>query len=341
MITFADGRWLPWLLAAVALQALLWVLLEIRGRRSRVPAVRYSSLERLRGLRRSWVVRLRPAVRALRVLVLVLLALALARPQIGHSETVVRTDGIDIVLALDASGSMQALDLDADRPIRERRNRLEVAKTVVESFVQGRPNDRIGLVVFGEMAFTQCPLTLDHGVLATFLDRVELGIAGDATAIGSALGVAVKRLEDSTAKSKVVVLLTDGRSNAGVIAPLRAAELAKAREVKVYTVAVGTRGKAPFVVESLLGPQVVYQDVEIDEDVLREMAELTGGEAFRAEDREALEAIYARIDELERSAIEETKYMEYDERFAILVIAAIALLLLELVLLGTRFRRAP
>lgn len=341
MISWAAWSWLPWLLGGVALHALLWVWLEVRGRRTRVPAIRYSSLARLQQLRPSWAVRLRPAVRALRVGTLVLLALAIARPQVGRSETVVRTEGIDIVLALDASGSMMALDLDADRPIRERRHRLAIAKEVVESFVARRPNDRIGLVVFGEQAFTQCPLTLDHGVLATFLDRIDIGIAGDATAIGSALGISVKRLEDSKAASRVVVLLTDGRNNAGVVAPIRAAELAKARGVKVYTVAVGTRGKAPFIVESMLGPQVVYQDVEIDEETLATMAELTGGRAFRAEDRQGLEEIYAQIDELERTEIEETKYMEYDERFALLVWPALALLLLEVLLLATRFRRVP
>lgn len=341
MITFAAARWLPWLFAAVLVHALVWALLEIRGRRSRVPAVRYPTLARLAALKPSWAVRLRPVVRALRVVVLLLLALALARPQVGRSETVVRTEGIDIMLVLDTSGSMRALDLDADRPIRERRNRLVIAKEVVEQFVAGRPNDRIGLVVFGEEAFTQCPLTLDHGVLATFLDRIDVGIAGDATAIGSALGIAVKRLADSAATSKVAVLLTDGQSNAGVLAPLRAAELAKAKGIKVYTVAVGTRGKAPFVVDSLLGPQIVYQDVEIDEATLEAMATTTGGEAFRAEDRAALEAIYARIDALERTEIEETRYMEYEERFAPLVIAAIVLLLTEALLLGSRLRRAP
>lgn len=341
MISFADGKWLPYLLAAVALHALVWAWLEVRGRRRRVPAVRYSSLARLAALRPSWAVRLRPVVRSLRVVTLGLLVLALARPQVGRSETVVRTEGIDIMLVLDTSGSMRALDLDADRGIRDRRTRLDVAKSVVERFVEGRANDRIGLVVFGEEAFTQCPLTLDHGVLATFLDRVEIGIAGDATAIGSALGIAVKRLADSEAASKVVVLLTDGRSNAGVISPLRAAELAKAKGVRVYTVAAGTRGKAPFVVDSLLGPQVVYQDVEIDEETLAKVAEITGGEAFRAVDREALEQIYGRIDQLERTEIEETKYMEYDERFAGLVVPAIGLLLLEALLLRTRFRRVP
>ena len=160
---------------------------------------------------------------------------------------------------------MQALDLDADRTMRQRRNRLEVARDVVEEFVKKRPNDQVGLVVFGDQAFTQCPLTLDHGVLLSLLDRVEIGMAGATrTAVGSALGTAVKRLRDSQAKSKIVVLLTDGRSNAGSLTPLKAAAIAETFDVKVYTIGAGTRGKAPFLTDSAFGQRVLYQDVEID-----------------------------------------------------------------------------
>jgi Ca-activated chloride channel family protein len=236
---------------------------------------------------------------------------------------------------------MQALDLDADRPINRRRNRLQVAKEVVDEFVQGRINDQIGLVVFGSEAFTQCPLTLDHGIVATFLEGVEIGIAGDATAIGSALGTAVKRLRDSQADSKVIILLTDGRNNAGALSPQKAAEIAETFDIKVYTIGAGTRGKAPFVVDSLFGKQVVYESVEIDEETLREMADRTGGRYFRAEDTTALESIYEEIDEMEKTEIKTSTYMEYDEQYRRFLVPALVLLLLEVLLLGTRFRKLP
>jgi Ca-activated chloride channel family protein len=253
----------------------------------------------------------------------------------------VETEGIDIVLVLDTSASMQALDLDADRTIAKRRNRLEVARAVVEEFVKKRVNDQIGLVVFGSEAFTQCPLTLDHGVLATFLDRVEIGMAGDGTAIGSAIGTAVKRLKDSVAKSKVIVLLTDGRNNAGSLTPAKAAEIAATFGIKIYAIGAGTRDKAPFIVDSLFGKQVVYQDVEMDEASLRGIAQRTAGAYFRAEDEQALAEIYSEIDELETTEITTDTYMEYQERFRRFVMPAVALLLLEVGLLGTRFRKLP
>ncbi|MEM7481361.1 MAG: VWA domain-containing protein [Acidobacteriota bacterium] len=347
---WADLRF-AWVLAPLfVLWALLWPgllraalrrsgLLGLRQRAS--AAVRFSSLRHLAPLRPSLTLRLRTAVRALRFVVVALLLVAMLRPQTGRTLTQVSTEGVDIVLALDASGSMQALDLDADRGIRQRRNRLQVTKAVVEEFIEKRLNDQIGLVVFGAQAFTQCPLTLDHGIVATFLERIDIGIAGDATAIGSALGTAVKRLENSEAKSKVVVLLTDGRSNAGSISPRQAAEAAAALEVKVYTIGAGTRGKAPFLVDTLFGKQITYQDVEIDEEILQEIAETTGGEYFRAEDSSALSAIYERIDELEKTEITMESYMEYNERYRWFVLPAVALLLLEVLLLGTRFRKLP
>jgi Ca-activated chloride channel family protein len=277
----------------------------------------------------------------LRILTIALLVMAMSRPQTGRRHTQVSTEGIDIVLVLDTSGSMQALDLDADRPINQRRHRLDVAKTVVEEFVQKRQSDQIGLVVFGDEAFTQCPLTLDHGIVATFLEQVDIGMAGDATAIGSALGTAVKRLRDSQAKSKVIILLTDGRNNAGALSPKKAAEIAGTFDIKIYAVGAGTRGKAPFLVDSFFGKQVVYQSVEIDEETLEEIAKRTGGAYFRAEDTTALESIYTEIDELETTEITSNTYMEYNERFRFFVLPAVALLLLEVALLGTRFRKLP
>ena len=339
---FAD-RWLLWVLVPLFVLWVVawWVLPWLARRRGRQAAVRFSSIDTLKRLKPSRRIVVRRFVQGLRILTVALLLLAMARPQTGRKQTQVRTEGIDIVLVLDTSGSMQALDLDADRPINKRRNRLQVAKEVVEEFVQGRTNDQVGLVVFGNEAFTQCPLTLDHGIVATFLEGIEIGMAGDATAIGSALGTAVKRLRDSQAESKVIILLTDGRSNAGALSPQKAAEIAETFDIKVYTIGAGTRGKAPFVVDSLFGKQVVYESVEIDEETLREIADRTGGLYFRAEDTDALVSIYEEIDEMEKTEIKTSSYMEYNEQYRRFLVPALALLLLEVVLLGTRYRKLP
>jgi Ca-activated chloride channel family protein len=341
-VTFEDLR-LLWALAPLyAVWVALWLLLpRWRRRRGRNAAIRFSTLAQASRLRRPVTLVLRRAARVLRLAVVALLMLAMTRPQTGRKLTQVSSEGIDIVLVMDTSGSMQALDLDADHPIQRRRNRLEVAKDVVREFVEGRPNDMIGLVVFGEEAFTQCPLTLDHAVLLDLLGDIEIGVAGDRTAIGSAIGNAVKRLQRSKAKSKVVVLLTDGRSNAGTLAPPTAAELARSQGVKIYAVGAGTRGRAPFLVDSMFGSRVVYQDVEIDDDQLRSIADTTGGAYYRAEDRDALRGIYAEIDRLERTEITTQSYVEYEDRYPWLVVAAIGLLLLEVTLLGTRLRALP
>ena len=339
---FADLH-LLWVLGPVFLLWLAaWALIPWLARRRRTAAaVRFSSLQALERLRPSRTLLWRRLVMGLRVLTVALLVLAMARPQTGRRQVQVHTEGIDIVLVLDTSGSMQALDLDADRAINRRRNRLEVAKAVVDEFIQKRQNDQIGLVVFGSEAFTQCPLTLDHGIVATFLERVEIGMAGDETAIGSAIGTAVKRLRDSEAKSKVMVLLTDGRNNAGALSPRKAAEVAQTFGIKIYTVGAGSRGKAPFIVDSLFGKRVVYETVEIDEATLRDVAARTGGAYYRAEDEAALQEIYDQIDRLEKTEITTHTYMEYNERFRSFVLPALGLLLLQVVLLGTRFRKLP
>lgn len=350
----ADARWLWVLLPLYVIWTLLWWLRprwrQLAARRgfgsarsaAGRSAVAYSSLVHARQSAHSGSLAARRLVSALRLVVVALLLLAVMRPQTGRALTEVSTEGIDIVLVIDASGSMKALDLDAhERSLSRRRDRLEVAKGVVETFIAARTNDRIGIVVFGEEAFTQCPLTLDHGVAATFLDQLEIGMAGDATAIGSAVGVATKRLKDTEAESKVAVLLTDGRSNAGALSPLMAAEAAAALGVRLYTIGVGSRGQAPFVVDTRFGPRVVYEDVEIDEETLRRMATVTGGAYFRAEDVAALAQIYERIDELEKTEITQESFMEYEERFAWLVAPAVFLLLLEVVLLDTRLRKLP
>ncbi len=340
--SLADG-WLLWFLGPIWVLWVAWSLWLTRARQrsGRTASIRVSSLEPTRGLAPAPTVIARRAVRGLRYLAVALLLLALARPQVGRTLTQVETQGIDIVLALDTSGSMQALDLDADRPLRQRRTRLDVTREVVKEFIDSRPTDQIGLVVFGEEAFTQCPLTLDHRILSQRVEEVEIGIAGDRTAIGSALGTAVKRLRESQADSKVIVLLTDGRNNAGALSPRQAAEVAATYGMKVYTVAAGTRGKAPFIVDSVWGERVIEQQVEIDETLLEEIAATTGGLYFRAEDSAALRRVYEEIDLLEKTEIQAEVFMEYDERFASLVWPALALLLLEVVLLGTRLRKLP
>jgi Ca-activated chloride channel family protein len=342
MIALADG-WLLWgLVPAFLLWAGLWVASRaLEHGHARTSALRFSSIETLKRLRPSSTLFLRRAVQALRLLTVALLLLAMARPQTGRTLTKVETEGIDIILVIDTSGSMQALDLDTDVGITYRKHRLTVVKEVVAEFIEKRENDQIGMVVFGAEAFTQCPLTLDHGILATFLERVKIGMAGDSTAIGSALGIAAKRLKKSTAKSRVIVLLTDGRNNAGSLSPITAAEAAKTYGIKVYTIGAGTRGKAPFLADTVFGRQVIYRDEPIDEKTLKQIAELTGGEYQRAEDEAALTAVYERIDELERTKIEMTSYQDYNERYTWLVVPALFLLLLEVVLLGTRFRKIP
>ena len=340
-MTFADLHYSVVLIPAFLLWLLLLFFLPRLSRAQRPSAIRFSSLKNVLSLPGSSAIALRRFFQAFRLVCVALLMVAMLRPQTGRTLTEVNAEGIDIMLVLDTSGSMQALDLDDAKELSERRNRLQVAKEVVSRFVEGRPNDQVGLVVFGGQAFTQCPLTLDHGVLSTLLDQIEIGIAGDATALGSAIGTAVKRLRDSTAKSKVIVALTDGVNNAGTLAPTVAAEIAKTFDIKIYTVAAGVRGEAPFLVDTRLGPQVFYQPNTIDEETLQKIAEMTEGQYFRAEDETALAEIYAQIDELEKTEIEMQQYMEYDEKYRWLLVPALALLLIELLMLGTRYRKLP
>lgn len=274
----------------------------------------------------------------LRCLSLTMLIIALARPQSGTKASEVLTEGIDIMLCLDTSGSMQALDFKWKN---ERHNRLEVVKKVVSDFIKGRTNDRIGMVVFGEEAFTQCPLTLDYGVLLNFLEQVEIGMAGDSTAVGSALATCVNRLKERKSKSKVIILLTDGRNNAGSINPQTAAEIAKTFDIKVYTVGVGTEGEVPFLVDTIFGKKYMYQRVDLDEETLKEIAAITGGSYFKATNTETLEEIYKKIDQLEKTKVEVKEYMEYEELFGWFLLAGLLCILLEVILRNTRFRKIP
>ncbi|ODS31455.1 MAG: von Willebrand factor type A protein [Candidatus Scalindua rubra] len=301
--------------------------------------LRFSSLSYFKKIRQGNSARLRHILIALRILIIVLLVIALARPQSGKAHSKVTTEGIDIILALDISGSMLAEDFNLND---KRRNRLYVAKEVVKDFIKWRENDRIGMVVFAGQSYTQCPLTLDYDVLLQFLEKVEIGMVEDGTAIGSAIGVCVNRLKSSKAKSKVVILLTDGRNNAGEIDPLTAAELAKTYDMKIYTVGAGTKGLAPYPTKNLFG-FTVYRSlqIDIDDEGLTEIANITDGKYFRATDTESLKEIYKQIDNLEKTKMEVAKYTEYNELFQYLAIPALGMFLFEIVLANTRFRKIP
>jgi Ca-activated chloride channel family protein len=286
----------------------------------------------LAGLPPTWRVRLLAVLPWVWAIGMVLLVLALGRPRMGHSYREQVTRGVDIMLVVDCSGSMASEDF---KP----RNRLWVAKDVVKDFIQRRPDDRLGLVVFAGQAFTQCPLTLDHGVLLSFVDRVELGMIEDGTAIGNALATAVDRLRRSDAKSRIVVLLTDGQNNRGEVAPPTAAEIAKTFGVKVYTVGVGTRGFAMMPVDDpVFGKRYVQTQVNIDEETLEAVARKTGGRYFRATDAEKLKEIYGTIDQLEKTEVKTRERTDWTDRFAWFLIPGLALLLaaafVEAALLG-------
>jgi Ca-activated chloride channel family protein len=292
----------------------------------------------MKQLKTPLTVYLRKALVVLRCLALALFIMALARPQSGIKSTEVTTEGIDIMLCIDTSGSMRALDFKTGG---ERGTRLEAVKKVVSDFIAGRKNDRIGMVVFGQEAFTQCPLTLDYGVLMSLLDSAEIGMAGDATAIGSALGICVKRLKELEAQSKVVILLTDGRNNTGTVSPSTAADIARTYGIKVYTIGVGSRGEAPFLVDSFFGKRYIYRRVDLDEETLKEIADKTGGTYFRATNTDALEKIYQKIDEMEKTEVTVKEYTEYEELFMYFLIPGLIILLGEVVLSHTRLRKIP
>jgi Ca-activated chloride channel family protein len=233
---------------------------------------------------------------------------------------------------------MRALDFTVDG---KRANRLAAIKDVASDFIEERPGDRLGMVVFGEEAFTQAPLTLDHDLLKTLLDRLEIGVAGDATAIGQAIGVGINRLKDLTAKSKVMILLTDGQNNAGDLPPLKAADIAASFGIKIYTIGVGTLGPAPFEVDSLFGKRIVYQEAHLDEPTLKKIAETTQARYFRATDTNTLKEIYAEINRLEKSQALIKEYTEYDELYQRFLIWGLLILLGEILLSRTIYRRIP
>jgi len=331
MFRFANPEYLLLLLMLPILGIYWW------RRRWRMTAqIQFSTLRHMRQIPKSWRQRLRQHFYILRLILLAFLIVGLARPQAGSQFQEVITEGIDIVLVLDVSTSMLAEDF---KP----KNRIQAAKAVAKEFIKGRTNDRIGLVIFAGEAFSQCPLTLDYGVLTQIIDQVQVAPREwDGTAIGNGIATAVARLKDSKAKSKVIILLTDGVNNAGEIDPITAAQVAKAFGIRVYTIGAGTRGIAMYPIDDpIWGRQYRPMRVEIDEALLKRIARLTGGQYFRATDTNSLREIYHQIGQMEKTKIEVKEYTRYKELFTRFASVALALLVVEMVISQTVLRKIP
>jgi len=328
----------PWILSLLLLLPLLAAWPYLIKSWSRPSALRYADVKLAAKSVGSWRLLGQPILSLLRVAIIGLIIVGLARPQTGQAREIISGEGVDIALALDISGSMASLDF-------EPQNRLEAAKQVIGNFVQERPYDQIGLVVFASDAFSQSPPTVDHNVLQRLLNRTQLatdlGIE-DGTAIGMGLANAGNMLKDSQAKSKVVILLTDGVNNAGKIDPVTAAEAAESLGIKVYTIGMGRPGQVPVPVQDMFGrQQIVYQESALDEATLQEIAEATGGRYFRAEDTVGLEQIYDEINSLEQTHIEQESYTRYHELAVWLLVPALLFFLAEIILRKTVFRKLP
>jgi Ca-activated chloride channel family protein len=303
-----------------------WMAFALWRRPAAITYSMTSRMVRLAGVRNPFLARVPTLVRGC---VLALLVLAAARPQLYNVSRDVRSPGVDIMLCLDTSGSMEALDFKLkDEPV----TRLTAVKKVVSDFVRKRETDRIGLVVFGEEAFTQSPLTIDKGLLLGLVDKMQIGMAGDRTAIGSAIAIGGKRLKDLKAKSKILIVLTDGRNNAGEIPPLAAAEAVRAMGVKIYTIGVGGKGPAPFRIKTFLGTRLVHQRVDLDEDTLKKVAETGDGRYFRAADSRELSEIYDMIDRAEKTDVKVKEFFHFRELYAWFLVPALILFGLEILL---------
>lgn len=311
---------------------ILWYILRIRKSK---PSLRYSTTEGFINIKKSIRQRLSFVQFIFRILAFSLAVVVLARPQSSSSEEKVTTEGIDIIISLDISGSMKAEDL---KP-----NRLEAAKENAINFIDERINDRIGLVVFAGESFTQCPITIDHDVLKNLFEQIKIGLIDkDGTAIGMGLATAVSRLKESNAKSKVIILMTDGVNNTGFVAPVTASEIADKFGITIYTIGVGTKGKAPIPVQDVFGRTTrQMMDVDIDEETLKKVAAETGGKYFRATDNEALAKIYKEIDEMEKTKVDVSTFNRYSEEFLPFMIASLILLGLEILSRYTIFRTLP
>jgi len=304
-----------------------------RGRKGTAP-MKLSGFENLDERMGSYRIWLRHLLALLRVAVVALVIVVLARPQSSNQWEQVTTEGIDIVLCMDVSGSMRAMDF---RP-----NRLEASKNVGIEFVNARQDDRFGLVVFAGESFTQCPMTTDRAVVVNFLKEINFGVIEDGTAIGMGLATAVNRIKESKAKSKVIILLTDGVNNRGDVGPVTAAEIAAGKDIRVYTIGVGSRGTAPIQIQDMFGRTVTRDiPVEIDEEVLRKIADTTGGIYFRATDNNKLREIYQEIDQLEKTRLDVKQFNKKKEEYFPFLLAAMILLLAEVFLRYTIFRTIP
>lgn len=329
----------PWVpILAFLLPASLAAYYLLGRRNSKPAALQHAAASLAGGLKRSWRVTWRPLMRGIRLLTIFMALLALARPQLVQGRETITGEGIDIALALDISGSMASLDFEPS-------NRLEAARQVIGNFIEERPYDNIGLVVFAREAFSQSPLTLDHNMVDRALGQVELATdlgIDDGTAIGSGIANAASMLVNSEAESKVIVLLTDGVNNAGQIDPLTAAEAAKALDIKIYTIGAARPGMVPVPVDSLFGgTRIVQQESVLDEETLQQVASVTGGKYYRAEDTNGLRAIYDDINELEKSQVEVQVFNQYRELAGWLLVPALLLFLLEMILRHTLFRTIP
>ena len=330
MMHFANPKFLLLLLGIpLLIWRHMWLIRRGQG------CLRFASTLALEGIRPSWTIYFRHSLFALSLLGLTLAIMALARPQKGTQGEELQTEGVDIVIALDASGSMKAEDF-------EPQNRFFVAKMVIKKFIEDLRHDRVGLIVFAAKALTRCPPTLDYGILDSVLDNTELGAIEDGTAIGTALATSLNRLRDSKAKSKVIVLVTDGVNNRGEIQPLDAAEMARALGVKIYTIGVGSTGTARFPVDDpVYGRSYVNLQVEIDEGSLKKIAEITDGLYYRATDRPSLEEIFEGIGRLEKTKLKVKTYTSYSERFIDFLLPSLTLVFLGTILGFTRFMKIP
>lgn len=326
-VTFAHPHW--FVLMVIPLAMIVWYVFK----KNTYPSIILSTASVLHKHKRSFRNILNHIVFALQVIAIMLIIVALARPQTSNTWKDVETEGIDIMISLDVSGSMLARDFKPDR--------LEASKDIAAEFINNRPNDRMGLVIFSATSFTQCPLTTDHTALINLFKSIKYGLLDDGTAIGDGLATAVARIKDSDAKSKVIILLTDGVNNAGSIDPLTAAEIAKTFGIRVYTIGVGTLGQAPYPVQTPFGTQLQMMKVEIDEPLLKKIAETTGGKYFRATDNEKLRQIYNEIDQMEKTKLLVHEYHKRKEEFSKLLFAAAAIMILIILLKNTILKRLP
>jgi Ca-activated chloride channel family protein len=327
-LTFANPEFLFLLLVIPGLIA--WYF--YRRRRNHAD-LQLSTLQGFSNMGRTLKVYLYYALYVFRLLAITLIIVALARPQTSLSRQDVSVEGIDLMIALDVSGSMLAMDFKPDR--------LEAAKDVAMEFIDGRPNDRIGLVIFSGETFTQCPLTSDHSVLKNLYRDIHSGMIDDGTALGDGLATAVNRLRGSKAVSKVIILLTDGVNNMGALDPRSAAEIAKLYGIRIYTIGIGTLGQAPYPVQTPFGMQTQMMEVKIDEPLMKEIASMTDGKYFRATNKDKLRAIYQEIDKMEKSKIDVTEFKKKKDEFFPLVLAAFLLLALEGLLRYLYLRNIP